>query len=87
MAGSLHQHAHAHTPDGGIDHTNHRNINVHAAFIHVLGDILQSVGVFIAALVIYFRPEWKIADPICTFIFSVLVMFTTFTIIRDALLV
>lgn len=63
------------------------NINVRAAFIHVLGDVLQSVGVFIAALVIYFKPDWAIADPICTFVFSVIVLFTTFTIMKDALLV
>lgn len=30
------------------------NINIRAAFIHAIGDLLQSVGVFIAALVIYF---------------------------------
>jgi len=29
------------------------------------------------------QPEWKLADPICTFIFSVLVLFTTFTILRE----
>jgi len=32
-----------------------KNINVRAAFIHVLGDFIQSIGVFIAALVIYFK--------------------------------
>lgn len=63
------------------------NINVRAAFIHVLGDVIQSIGVFIAALVIYFKPEWAIADPICTFFFSVIVLFTTFSIMKDALLV
>lgn len=63
------------------------NINVRAAFIHVLGDVLQSVGVFLAAVVIYFKPEWAIADPICTFVFSVIVLFTTFSIMKDALLV
>jgi len=31
------------------------NINVRAAFIHVLGDLIQSIGVFSAALVIYMR--------------------------------
>ena len=31
------------------------NVNVRAAFIHVLGDFLQSVGVFIAALLIWFK--------------------------------
>ena len=32
-----------------------RNINVHAAFIHVIGDLIQSVGVVIAAYIIRFR--------------------------------
>lgn len=63
------------------------NINVKAAFIHVVGDFCQSVGVLIAAFIIYFKPEWKIADPICTFVFSLLVLVTTFTIMRDILLV
>ena len=31
------------------------NVNVRAAFIHVLGDFLQSIGVFIAALLIWFN--------------------------------
>lgn len=35
-------------PSGGHD----VNINVRAAFIHVLGDMIQSVGVLIASLVI-----------------------------------
>lgn len=32
-----------------------RNINVRAAFIHVLGDVIQSVGVLAAACVIFFK--------------------------------
>ena len=31
------------------------NINVRAAFIHVVGDFLQSLGVLVAALIIYFK--------------------------------
>ena len=31
------------------------------------------------------QPEYKIADPICTFIFSVLVLVTTILILRDAI--
>ena len=54
-----------------------------AAFIHVLGDFLQSLGVFIAALVIYFKPEWALIDPICTFVFAFLVLATTLRILRD----
>jgi len=55
-------------------------VNVRAAFIHIIGDIVQSVGIVIASLVVYFKPEWRIVDPICTFIFSIIVMFTTFKI-------
>merc|ERR1719458_1907840 len=69
-----------HSHGGGDGHGhgggNQENINVKAAFIHVIGDFLQSLGVFIAALVIYFKPEWNIIDPVCTFVFSVLVLFT-----------
>ncbi|GCB73032.1 hypothetical protein scyTo_0002312 [Scyliorhinus torazame] len=32
-------------------------------------------------------PEFKVADPICTFIFSVFVLGTTLTVLRDILLV
>ncbi|CAF4329410.1 unnamed protein product, partial [Rotaria magnacalcarata] len=59
-----------------------KNINVRAAIIHVIGDFVQSVGVLCAAILIKFKPEYKLADPICTFIFSVLVLFTTITIMR-----
>lgn len=63
------------------------NMNVRAALIHVISDFVQSCGVFLAAIVIYFKPEWIIIDPICTFLFSVLVLFTTLNIMKDALLV
>ncbi|XP_041814992.1 zinc transporter 2 [Chelmon rostratus] len=63
--------------------SGHGNTSVRAAFIHVVGDLLQSVGVMVAATIIYFRPEYKVADPICTFLFSVFVLCTTVTILRD----
>lgn len=62
-----------------------KNLNVRAAFIHVIGDLIQSIGVLIAAGIIKANEDWKIADPICTFLFSVLVLITTLTVLRDAL--
>jgi hypothetical protein len=46
---SVHSLENADTP-----HSDHKeaNINVRAAFIHVLGDLVQSVGVLIAAVLI-----------------------------------
>mmetsp|Transcript_18594 Transcript_18594/g.31813 ORF Transcript_18594/g.31813 Transcript_18594/m.31813 type:complete len:153 (-) Transcript_18594:69-527(-) len=55
-----------------------------AAVIHILGDMVQSLGVITAAVLIYINEDWKIADPICTFVFSFLVLFTTIPIIRDS---
>ncbi|XP_039530013.1 zinc transporter 2-like, partial [Pimephales promelas] len=90
LAFILHQspgrHSHSSLSVSGHSHSlteEHRNTSVRAAFIHVLGDLLQSLGVLLAATIIYFRPEWKIADPICTFLFSILVLGTTFTILKD----
>jgi solute carrier family 30 (zinc transporter), member 2 len=58
-------------------------VNVRAAIIHMLGDMVQSLGVIAAALIIYFKPEWSIADPVCTFLFSILVLMTTVPIFSD----
>ncbi|NWQ69396.1 ZNT3 protein, partial [Neopipo cinnamomea] len=57
--------------------------SVRAAFVHVVGDLLQSVGVLVAATIIYFKPQCKIADPISTLFFSIFVLGSTFTILRD----
>ncbi|KAJ8673074.1 hypothetical protein QAD02_004335 [Eretmocerus hayati] len=77
----------SHSEDGhsssDLKHKQETNINVRAAFIHVLGDFIQSMGVFIASLVLYFKPSWSIVDPICTFLFSFLVVLTTLAIIKD----
>lgn len=58
-------------------------MNVRAAVVHILGDMVQSIGVIAAAIIIKVRPEWQIADPICTYVFSVLVMLTTIPIFLD----
>ncbi|XP_059570631.1 probable proton-coupled zinc antiporter SLC30A4 isoform X2 [Alligator mississippiensis] len=84
-----HSHTHSHVPPSSSPNTALGNsqgpssLAVRAAFVHALGDLVQSIGVLIAAYIIRFKPEYKIADPICTYIFSVLVIFTTVRIICD----
>lgn len=63
------------------------NLNVRAAVIHMLGDAITSLGVILAAVIIYFKPEYKIADPLITFVFSVLVLFTTLPVMKDSLVI
>lgn len=78
-------------PEKDADHTTvpgvPANINVSAAYIHVLGDALQSLGVMIAGGLIWYNPDYHVADPITTFFFSILVLFTTSRIVRQALAV
>lgn len=68
-----------------VDGGNEENLNVRAAIVHMVGDMVQSLGVIIAAVIIYVKPDWTIADPICTFLFSILVMFTTVPIFKDCM--
>jgi len=75
-------HGHSHQGHGH----DHSQMNVRAAFIHALGDLLQSIGVMIAAgLIWYDEDRFRIADPICTLIFSVIVVFTTVNLMKDIL--
>ncbi|KAM6370971.1 proton-coupled zinc antiporter SLC30A2 isoform 2-T2 [Pluvialis apricaria] len=84
MGVALHQTGHGHSHEAAGEQPN---ASVRAAFVHVVGDLLQSVGVLIASYIIFFKPEYKYVDPICTFLFSALVLVTTLTILRDVLLV
>lgn len=59
------------------------NINVEAAFLHVLGDMIMSVGVVIAGVIIYFFPAYDFIDPLCTYIFSIIVVVTTVPVMRE----
>jgi len=72
-------HSHGHSHGNG-------NINMQGAVMHVIGDLVQSIGVAIAGALIWWKqddPRWALADPICTFIFAALVMWTTLSVMRD----
>lgn len=84
-------HGHSHDDDDKVskkskaESAKSRNINVDAAFLHALGDMIMSIGVIIASTIIYIWPHAKIADPICTFVFSVIVCVTVYPIMRDCI--
>lgn len=59
------------------------NLNVKSAFLHVLGDILGSVGAISAALLILFF-GWNLADPIASIIVAVLIIFSGYRVTRDS---
>jgi zinc transporter 2 len=63
--------------------TSHDNINVRGAYLHALGDWIQSVGVMIAGALIWYNPNWQIIDLVCTHLFSLLVLATTIQMLRN----
>lgn len=89
-----HNHAHAtdtsepphqHSHGNGAHGHSHMNMNVRAAILHIVGDIIQSIGVLVAALIVHFWPHLKLADPICTILFAILVFMTTYSIMKDTI--
>lgn len=93
-----HGHGHSHSHNHGHSHGHGekaeqllekskegRNINVQGAYLHVLGDLIQSIGVMIGGGMIWYNPKWKVLDLICTLVFSVIVLATTIKMIRDIL--
>eukprot|EP00891_Asterochloris_glomerata_P007733 jgi/Astpho2/7733/e_gw1.00116.13.1_t len=91
-----HDHGHGSHSHGGHEHSHHggastsaprlhESLGMKGAVIHVLGDCVQSAGVALAAILIWVKPEWKIADPLCTFVFAILVLLTTRGMVRDIL--
>ncbi|KAI9347281.1 cation efflux protein [Obelidium mucronatum] len=77
--GGSHEHAHSHGSNfcHGHSHTTNMDINVRAAAVHVISDLISSIGVMIASIILLLKPEWTIVDPLCTFFFSVLVFGST----------
>lgn len=80
------EHEHEHNDDDDEhDHKKNKNVNLRAALIHVIGDALQNIGILIAGIIIYFFPSYNIMDPLCTYIFSIIVGFTTISILKDCI--
>jgi cobalt-zinc-cadmium efflux system protein len=61
----------------------HDNLNVRGAYLHVLGDLLGSVGT-IAAGVIVLATGWTLADPIISVLIAMLILFSAWNLVREA---
>ncbi|KAI7862115.1 cation efflux protein [Spinellus fusiger] len=82
-----HGHSHGSEEEHSLRHSKETNINLRAAALHVMGDLLASIGVLISSIVLLFKPSYTIVDPLCTFMFSILVLYTTYHLVKDSLAV
>ncbi|AXF55439.1 cation diffusion facilitator family transporter [Salicibibacter kimchii] len=60
------------------------NINLKGAFMHVLGDLIGTVGVLISGILILLF-NWTIADPIISVVVSLLILTAGFRVAKDSL--
>ncbi|EXU73514.1 CDF family zinc transporter ZitB [Erwinia mallotivora] len=61
-----------------------KNLNVRAAALHVMGDLLGSVGAIVAALIIIFT-GWTPIDPLLSVLVSMLVLRSAWTLLKESL--
>ncbi|WP_119069958.1 cation diffusion facilitator family transporter [Rubrobacter indicoceani] len=62
------------------------NLNMQGALRHVLADLLGSVGVIVAAVIIILT-GWVYADPIISILIGVLVLFSSWKLLRDSVII
>lgn len=60
------------------------NLNLRAAFLHVIGDMLGSVGAIVAAIFIMLF-GWNWADPVASVIVAILVLLSGIRVTRESL--
>jgi cobalt-zinc-cadmium efflux system protein len=61
-----------------------RNLNVHSAFLHVLGDMVSSFGVIIAALLIRLTSAHWI-DPLVSILIGAIILVSAYRVLRRSL--
>ena len=59
------------------------SLNVEGALKHVMADLMGSVGVVIAGiLIVIFGPSWNIVDPILSILLGILILWSTWGLIN-----
>lgn len=61
----------------------HSSINVRAAFWHILGDTIASVGVIVGGIIIAVT-GWGIVDPIIAVVISCIILWGAFRLVRES---
>lgn len=62
---------------------SHENLNVKGAFLHMIGDMLASVGVIVAAILIYLF-NLTVADPVISIAISLIIMYGAFRLSKQS---
>lgn len=75
---------HDHKHDQPAEVHEKRNLNVHSAYLHVLGDLISSIGVIVAALLIRLTSALWI-DPLISILIGVIILVGAYRLLRQSL--
>ena len=68
----------------GLHHEKDRDLNIRAAFVHMLGDAVSSLAIVVGAVAIHFT-GLDIIDPILSVLIGALIIWTAWDIIQESL--
>ena len=76
-----HHHEHA---EGEKEHEEAEDLNIRSAYLHVLGDAVSSVGVILAAGIIWWT-GWQWVDPLMSILIGVLILVSSWRLLNSSL--
>jgi cobalt-zinc-cadmium efflux system protein len=60
------------------------DLNIRAAFLHLMGDVLSTIGAVIAGVIIRFT-DWNWLDPLVSVLIGFLILWSAWSILREAI--
>ena len=60
------------------------DLNIRAAFLHLMGDVVSTIGAVIAGVIIRFT-DWNWLDPLVSVLIGVLILWSAWSILREAI--
>jgi cobalt-zinc-cadmium efflux system protein len=75
---------HGHEHEEGGEENEREDLNIHSAFLHVLGDVAATLGVIVAAGVIWLT-GWKWVDPLMSVFIGILILFSSWRVLKSSL--
>ena len=75
---------HGHEHEEGEEENEREDLNIQSAFLHVLGDVVATLGVVVAAGVIWLT-GWKWVDPLMSVFIGILILFSSWRVLKSSL--
>jgi cobalt-zinc-cadmium efflux system protein len=66
-----------------LDRSSRHSLNIKAAFWHIIGDTISSIGVIVAGIIILFT-GWYIADAVVAIVIGIIILWGAGKIVREA---